>query len=149
MPDTINARIQADLKEAMKARDEDRVRAVRMIRAALIEVAKEGTGEPDDDRVLATLRRLRKQRVESAEAYRAAAREELAAAEEAEIRVIDGYLPQLADAATTRGYVEAAIAASGATSKKEIGKVMGAVMKAHGTTVDATLVRSIADSLLA
>lgn len=149
MPESINARIQADLKAAMKARDEDRLRAIRMIRAALIEVAKEGTGEPDDERVLAILRRLRKQRVESAEAYRAGAREELAIAEEAEIRVIDGYLPQLADEATTRGYVEAAIASLGATSKKEIGKVMGAVMKAHGAQVDGTLVRSLADALLA
>lgn len=149
MPDTINARIQADLKDAMKARDEDRLRAIRMIRAALIEAAKEGNGEPDDDRALATLRRLRKQRVESAEAYRAGAREDLALAEEAEVRVIDGYLPQLADEATTRGYVQAVIAATGATSKKEIGKVMGAVMKAHAGQVDAGLVRSIADSLLA
>lgn len=148
MGESLNQRVQADLKQAMKDRDEDRVRAIRMIRAAFIEASKEGAGEVSEERALEALRRIRKQRVESAEQYRAGGRPELADAEEAEIRVIDGYLPKLADEAQTRAWVKEAIAASGATSRKEVGKVMGAVMKAHKADVDAALVRTIAESEL-
>jgi uncharacterized protein YqeY len=146
--ETLNQRVQGDLKQAMKDRNEDRVRAIRMIRAAFIEASKEGAGEITDERALEALRRIRKQRVESAEQYRAGGRPELAEAEEAEMRVIDGYLPKLADEAQTRAWVKEAIAASGATSKKEVGKVMGAVMKAHKADVDAGLVRTIAEAEL-
>ncbi len=148
MSDSLNLRVQSDLKQAMKDRDEDRVRALRMIRAALIEASKEGSGEVSEDRAMDTLRRIRKQRVESAEQYRAGGRPELAEAEEAEMRVIDAYLPKLADAEQTRAWVTEAIAAVGATSKKEVGKVTGAVMKAHKGDVDAGLAKSIAESIL-
>src|SRR5687768_5233386 len=81
--ETLNQRVQNDLKQAMKDRDENRVRAIRMIRAAFIEASKEGAGEVSDERAFEALRRIRKQRVESAEQYRAGGRPELAADEEA------------------------------------------------------------------
>jgi uncharacterized protein YqeY len=141
-------RVSADLTEAMKARDADRTRALRMIRAAFIEAEKSGAGPVNDDMLMDSLRRIRKQRVEAAEQYRAGGRPELAEAEEAEMRVIDGYLPQMADEATMRQWVKEAIAATGATSAKEAGKVTGMVMKAHKGVADAAVVKALAEKEL-
>ena len=88
--------------------------------------------------------RLEKQRQESIEAFRAAGRTDRADAERAELAVIESFLPRLADRATTRAWVEEAIAASGAAGAKDLGKVMGAVMKAHKGEVDGNLARKIA-----
>ncbi|MFI5321195.1 MAG: GatB/YqeY domain-containing protein, partial [Myxococcota bacterium] len=71
-------------------------------------------------------------------------REEMAAAERAELAVLQAFLPSLADEATTARWVDEAIAASGAASAKEIGKVMGALMKAHKGEMDGNLARAIA-----
>lgn len=145
---SIVERVSEDLKNAMKAKDADRTRALRMIRAAFIEAEKAGQGAVTDERAVEALRRIRKQRVESAEAYRAGGRPELADAEEAEMRVIDEYLPRLADRDQTLVWVREAISATGATSQKEVGKVMGAVMKAHKAEVDAALVKELATAEL-
>jgi uncharacterized protein YqeY len=73
----------------------------------------------------------------------------MADAERAELVVINAFLPQLADEATTRAWVAEAIAATKASSVKEVGKVMGAVMKAHKGDVDGALVKRLAEALLA
>lgn len=148
MAESLSSRIQEDLKQAMKDRDADRTRALRMIRAAIIEAEKEGAGAVTDERVFEALKRIRKQRVEAAEQYRAGGRIELAEAEEGEMRVIDAYLPKVADEAQTRAWVKEAIAASGAKSSKEAGKVMGALMKAHKADVDAGLAKAILEAEL-
>ena len=145
---TLVERVSEDLKTAMKARDADRTRALRGIRAAIIEAEKEGKGAVTDERVVEALRKMRKQRVESADVYIAAGRSELAVGEQQEIGVIDDYLPKLADEATTKAWVEAAIAATSAKTAKESGKVLGAVMKAHKGDVDAALAKKIAETLL-
>ncbi|MBM4366554.1 MAG: GatB/YqeY domain-containing protein [Deltaproteobacteria bacterium] len=136
-------RVSDELKKAMLAKDAGRTTALRMIRAAFIELAKEGKGEVTDDRCLDALRRLKKQREESIQSYEQAGRAELAAAERAELAVVDGFLPQLADEATTLGWVREAIAASGATNAREFGKVMGVLMKTHKSDIDATLARTL------
>lgn len=145
---TIVERVSEDLKQAMKDRDAARTGALRMIRAAIIELEKDGNGPVTDERTQEALRRIRKQRVEAAEGYRLGGRHEDAAAEEAEMKIIDGYLPQLADEAQTRIWVEEAIAASGAKSVKEAGKVVGAVVKAHKGLVEASVAKAIAEKLL-
>ena len=145
---TLVERVSEDLKTAMKARDADRTRALRGIRAAIIEAEMEGKGAVTDERVVEALRKMRKQRVESADVYIAAGRSELAVGEQQEIGVIDDYLPKLADEATTKAWVEAAIAATSAKTAKESGKVLGAVMKAHKGDVDAALAKKIAETLL-
>ena len=145
---TLVERISEDLKTAMKARDADRTRAIRGIRAAIIEAEKEGKGAVTDERVVEALRKMRKQRVESAEVYVANGRPELAVGEQQEIVVIDEYLPKLADEATTKKWVEEAITATSAKSAKESGKVVGAVMKTHKGEVDAGLAKKIAETLL-
>lgn len=142
---SISERVQERLKEAMKARDAARTSALRMARAALLEEAKSGRGELDDVAAVAVLRRVAKQREEAAQAYEAAGRPELAAMERAEIGVIDEFLPRMADEATTLAWVREAIQATGATSTRELGKVMGHVMKAHKAEVDAGVARALAE----
>ncbi len=141
--------VSAGLKEAMKARDEVRTATLRMIRAAfLVETKKDGSATLTDEACVAVLRRLEKQRQESIEAYESAGRADRAAAERAELAVVQGFLPRLADEATTRGWVQAAIASTGASSARELGKVMGAVMKDHKGEVDGNLARRLAAELL-
>jgi uncharacterized protein YqeY len=141
--------VSAGMKEALKAKDEARLAALRNIRAAfLLETKKDNATTLSDETCVALLRRLEKQRQESIDAFEAAGRPERAAAERAELAVIAGFLPRLADEATTRRWVEEAIAASGASSAKELGKVMGVVMKQHRAEVDGNLARRIAGDRL-
>ncbi len=139
----LTERLAAELKTAMLAKDAARTAALRMIRAAFIELEKEGKGEVTDERCLDALRRLKKQRDDSIQSYEQAGRPDLAAAERAELAIVDSFLPQLASEADTLGWVRQAIAESGATSAKEFGKVMGVLMKAHKNDVDAALARTL------
>jgi hypothetical protein len=139
----------AQMKDAMKAKDAARLAALRNIRAAfLTEMKKDGSETLEDAVAIAVLRKLAKQRQESIDAFTQAGRLERAAEERAELAVIEEFLPRLADEATTRGWVKDAIAASGARNTKELGKVMGALMKAHKGDVDGDLARKIASELL-
>lgn len=141
--------VSAALKAAMKARDEVRTATLRMIRAAfLVETKKDGSETLADEACVAVLRRLEKQRQESIAAYESAGRADRAAAERAELAVVQAFLPRLADEATTRAWVQAAIAATGASSAREVGKVMGAVMRDHKGEVDGNLARKLAAELL-
>ena len=141
--------VSAQMKDAMKAKDEARLAALRGIRAAFLnECKKDNSATLPDDVSIALLRKLEKQRQESIDAFTNAGRADRADAERAELAVIQTFLPQLADAATTRRWVEEAIAASGATSAKEMGKVMGALMKAHKGEIDGTLARNLATEIL-
>lgn len=142
---TVNER----LTEAMKARDAARVAALRNIRAAfLVEMKKDNAKTLSDETCVEVLRRLAKQRRESIEAFEAAGRAERAAEERAELAVIEEFLPRLADEETTRAWLREAIAATGASKPGDLGKVMGALMKAHKGEVDGQLARRLAQELL-
>jgi uncharacterized protein YqeY len=146
---SIEETVHARLTEAMKARDVARTAALRNIRAAfLVEMKKDNAKQLDDAAAIDVLRRLAKQRRESIEAFEAAGRSDRAEAERAELAVVEGFLPRLADEATTRAWVEEAIAATGASKPGDVGRVMGAVMKAHKGDVDGALARTVAASLL-
>lgn len=136
-------KVSEELKAAMLARDAARTTAFRMIRAAFIELQKEGKGEVTDERCVEALRRLKKQREDSIQSYEAAGRADLADTEKAELVVIEGLLPRLADEAQTLIWVKEAIAAAGASSPKEMGKAMGQLMKAHKADVDAGLAQAL------
>ncbi len=141
--------VSTQLKEAMKAREKVRTTALRGIRAGLIEAMKaDGSDTVSDEAATTLLRRLAKQRQESIEAFEQGGREELAAQEREELAVIEGFLPKLADEATTRGWVEAAIAKTGATEMKDMGKVMGVLMGAHKAELDGKLANGIVRELL-
>jgi len=141
--------VSAQMKDAMKAKDETRLVALRSIRAAFLNECKKDNATTLSDEVSVTLlRKIEKQRQESIDAFSNAGRPDRADAERAELAVIRTFLPQLADEATTRRWVEEAIAASGASSARELGKVMGAVMKAHKGELNGDLARKIATELL-
>jgi uncharacterized protein YqeY len=130
---SLTKRIQADVAVAAKERDRPRVGALRLMLDALNKEAKEARGELDEQRELSVLKRERKRRAEAAEAYRGAGRDESAAAEEYEVALIEGYLPADISDDELEGLVADAIAETGATSQREMGKVMSAVMsKAAG-----------------
>jgi uncharacterized protein len=118
-------RVKTDTTAAMKAGDRERVGALRLVVSELQKAHKEADGEPDE---LAVLQRERKRRLEAAEAYRAAAREDLAEGEEAEAALIEVYLPQQLSDEELHAIVGDAVAETGASSPKEMGRVMSVVM---------------------
>jgi uncharacterized protein YqeY len=129
------ARIQIAQKEAMKARDADRLSAVRMILAAVKdrEIAQRTAGAAlSEADVLALLGKMVRQRQESARVYQEGGRAELAEKELAEVRVIEEFLPGALSAAEVEAAVAAAIAEAGAASVKDMGRVMG-LLKARYT----------------
>lgn len=141
--------VTEQMKQAMKARDERRLVALRSMRTAFLnEMKKDGSSSVSDAVCEGLLRKLEKQRKESIEAFTNAGREELAAAERAELAVIQEFLPKLADEAKTLEWVEAAIAQTGAMGGKDVGKVMGALMKAHKGEIDGDLARRLVQERL-
>lgn len=122
---SLKERITADMKDAMRARDAARLSAVRLLLAAIKQFEVDQRTEAVDADVIAITGKLIKQRRDAAEQYDAAAREDLAAKERAEIEVISVYLPQALSEAEIAALIEAAIAKSGATGPQAMGKVMG------------------------
>jgi len=119
------------MTSAMKSGDRERVGALRLVLSELQKDAKDGGTDE-----LAVLRRERKRRLEAAEQFRDAGRTELAAGEEAEARIIEGYLPTELDDAELEAIVQAAIAETGAKDPKDMGQVMKAVMAKAGGRAD-------------
>jgi hypothetical protein len=141
--------VSSQMKDALRAQQKLRLQALRNIRAAfLLRMKEDGSSSVSDDDCVPILRRLEKQRKESIEAFDGAGRTEQAAAERAELEIILGFLPKQADEATVRAWVQSAIAESGAKSAKDLGRVMGALMKAHKGDVDGNVARKIASELL-
>lgn len=127
----LRARFTAEMKEAMKAGEKDKLATIRMIQAALkdkdIEARGLGKEAVSDEEILALLQKMIKQRTESAGVYEQGGRPELAANERAEIAIIQGFLPRQMDEAETKAAIEAAIAETGAAGPKDMGKVIGAL----------------------
>src|SRR3954452_6786184 len=120
-------RIKADVATAMKARDRDRVAALRLVLSELQKAAREGDGDE-----LAVLRRERKRRREAETAYREAGREDLAGGEAYEAEAIEGYLPAELSDEELSALVATAIAETGASSPRDMGQVIKHVMGAAG-----------------
>lgn len=146
----IFTRVEAEIKEAMKAKNADRLSALRMMKSALANKQIEDREKFSDAEAIKALQTLAKQRRESAEAFRAAGRDEQAAKEEAELAVVEEFLPAAASEADIERAVDEAIAESGASSAKEIGRVMPLAMsKLAGKTVDGKAVNAKVRSRLA
>jgi uncharacterized protein YqeY len=145
---SITERIQADLTAAAKARDRERLAALRLLMDALNKEAKEARGPLDEQRETAILKRERKRRAEAAEAYRKGGREELAASEESEASLIEGYLPEEISEAELETLVADALSETGAASPKEMGKVMAAVMSKAGGRADGRRVSELVKAKL-
>ena len=141
MPTGLRDRIGAGLKEAMRDKDATRLSTLRLISAAVKDqdIAARSRGEADgvgDAEVLAILGKMVKQRQESARAYEEAGRLELAEKEQAEIAVIEDFLPRQLDAEEVEAAIEAAIAETGADSMRDMGRVMGVLKARHAGQMD-------------
>ena len=123
---SLSEQIIADLTASMKAQDAQRTSTLRMVKAAMMNRKIEKGSELDDDEMQKLLRSLVKQRRDSIEQYEKAGRQELVDKEQAEVAVIETYLPQAASQEEIEAAVTAAIAETGATSLKDMGRVMKA-----------------------
>lgn len=126
--ESLKDRIKEDMKAAMKSGDKARLGVIRLIMAAIKQVEVDERVELGDDRVIVVLDKMLKQRRESIKQFRDAGRDDLAEIEEAEVVVIQGFLPQALSEAEIDDMVKDAIAATGATSVKDMGAVM-AILK--------------------
>lgn len=134
---SLRERLQVALKDAMKAKEAERLSTLRLINAAIKdrEIASRGEGteqEVGDPEILAIMGKMVKQRQESARAYEEGGRLELAEKEQNEIRVIEEFLPRQLGAEEIEAAVKAAVAEAGATSIRDMGRVM-AVLKGKYT----------------
>lgn len=137
---SLRERFTGDLKEAMKAGEKGRVGAIRLIQAALkdkdIEARCAGKGEATADEILGVLQKMIKQRQESIAIYDANARPELADGERAEVAVISSYLPKQMSDEEVKAAIDNAIAESGATAVKDMGKVIGILRATYAGQMD-------------
>ncbi len=142
---SLKQQIISDLTSSMKAQDTARTSTLRMVKAGIMNREIEKGGELDDDEMAKLLRSMVKQRKDSVEQFEKGARPALAAKEQAEIEVIEAYLPQAASQDEIEQAVASAIAETGAASMKDMGKVMKAVQavlagkNADGRTVSETV----------
>ena len=121
--------LRADIVTAMKARDAATTTALRTADAAVKRAAMDGNKDIDDALVVATLRKAVKNLSDARVEFEKGGRSDLVAANDAEIRVLEKYLPKGIDGARLEALIAAAIAETGAQSKKEMGKVIGALKK--------------------
>jgi uncharacterized protein YqeY len=124
---SLKARIQEDMKSAMRAGEKDRLANIRMLMAAIKQREVDERIELDDTQVLAVIDKMAKQRRESIAQFSAGGRADLVAKEEAELKLLGGYLPAQLGDAELDALINEAIAATGATSIKDMGKVMAAI----------------------
>ncbi len=129
-------RIRDDTKAAMKAGDKAKVGVLRLVSAAIQAFEIEAKREPTEADVLAVMTKMVKQRRDSIAQYTKGGRPELAAQEEAEIAVIEAYLPKQMDEAAAKAAIAAVVKELGAATPKDMGKVMGALKQKYSGQMD-------------
>ena len=136
-------KIEADLRESMKKGDKERAETLKMLKSDLMyEKAKTGK-DLTDEKMLEVTARAAKKRKESIEEFRKGNREDLAAKEAAELKIIEEFLPKQMSEAEIEKYITDKVAALGGVSKKDMGRVMGELMKELKGRADGSLVKSI------
>ena len=145
----LEAKINADLKEAMKAKDEKALRGIRAIKSAILIQKTSGANvEVSEDDEIKILQKLVKQRKESLNIFEQNGRAELAQTEREEIEIIERYLPQQMSEADVEAVVKNIITETGASSMKDMGKVMGAANKQLAGQAEGAVISSIVKRLL-
>ena len=147
MPD-IRERLGEDLKVAMRAKAQLRLSTIRMIRSEIQYRDKEHGKETGEEDILKLLQSMVKKREEAAGLYTKGGREELATKEREEIRIIQDYLPPQIDDEALRQAIQAAIAETGASSMKEMGKVMGLLTKQLSGSAAASRISQVVKEML-
>lgn len=147
---SLEEKINSDIKTAMLAREQEKLEALRAVKAAiLLEKAKEsGTGSVDEAAELKILQKLVKQRKESAEVYTAGKREDLAKKENFEAAIIETYLPSQLGQAEVEEKIRQIITTTGAASMKDMGRVMGMASKEFAGRADNKMISDIVKRLL-
>lgn len=147
---TLEQQVQEDIKQAMKAKDTVAMNATRAIKGQILlfKTSEGGSKEVTDGDILNMIRKLVKQRKEAAEQYTAACRQELADNELAEAAVLEKYLPKQLSAEEVKAKVQEIIAQVGATSIKDMGKVMGVANKALAGLSDGRTISTVVKELL-
>ena len=144
---SIKDKIFADIKEAMKAKETDKLRVLRSLKAKLLEKEiserKGGEAELSDEQATEVLMKAAKQRKESIEQFEKGGRDDLAENEKKELEIIDAYLPEMMDEDEVRKVVQQKIEAVGATGMQDMGKVMGPLMGQLKGKADGSLVSKV------
>lgn len=146
---SLKQRITEDMKTAMKAGEKERLATIRLILADIKRKEVDERIEMDDAQVLAVLEKAVKQRRDSVSQYEAAAREDLAAVERAEIAVIEQYLPAKLDEAAIQAAIDAAVAETGASGPADMGKLMAVIKPRLAGQADMGLVSKLLKQRLA
>jgi uncharacterized protein len=146
---SLEERINQDLKEAMKAKDQIALRGIRAIKAAILLEKTSGTKHDlDADTDIKLLQKLVKQRRDSLDIYEKQNRPDLAQTEREEIEIIERYLPQQLTEDELRAEIKAILAETGATSMKDMGKVMAAASKKFAGRADGKAISTMVKELL-
>jgi uncharacterized protein YqeY len=145
---SLEIQIMAQMKEAMKAKDEASLRGLRAIKAALLLLKTSGSGEVTPEEEIKMLQKLVKQRNDSLDIFKQQNRTDLAQKEEEEIRVIEQFLPKQLSDEEIRAEVEQIIAETGAASPADMGKVMGVATKKLAGKADGKKISLLVKELL-
>ncbi len=146
---SLEQKIMPDLKAAMKAKDQAKLRAIRAIKSAILLAKTDGSGkELDEASEIKMLQKLVKQRQDSLDIYEKQGREDLAVIEREEIEIIQKYLPEQMSAADLENFLKGIIEKAGATSMKDMGKVMGMASGQLAGKADGKTISSIVKQLL-
>lgn len=141
--------INTDIKNAMLAKDKEKLAVLRDIKSKLLLEATSGNGEASDDTAIKICVKLHKQRMETYEIYKTQGREDLAADELFQAQVIEGYLPKMMSEDEVRAEVVAAIASTGAAGPQDMGKVMGVLSGKLAGKADGKLIATLVKENLA
>jgi len=146
---SLEKKLMPDLKEAMKAKDQAALRGIRAIKAELLKFKTSGTGEDlNEDAEIKILQRLVKQRQDSLTIFEEQGREDLAVVEREEIAIITKYLPAQLSPEELKAQIQAIITKTGASSMKDMGKVMGMASNAFAGKADGKSISSVVKELL-
>jgi uncharacterized protein len=147
---SLSTQIDQDIKQAMLAKQADKLRGLRAIKSALLlaKTEKGAAEEITEEAEIKVLQKLIKQRKESADIYKAQNREDLYAIEAAEMEVIEAYLPKQMERTELEAYIQEVISRVGATSVKDMGKVMGTANKELAGKADGKSISEVVKQLL-
>ncbi|MEP0986071.1 GatB/YqeY domain-containing protein [Ekhidna sp.] len=147
---SLKSTIEAEIKQAMLAKDKDRLRALRAIKSQILlaETEKGNEGELTEETELKLLTKAAKQRKDSIEVFEKQSRDDLAATEKSELEVIESFLPKQLSEAEVEAEVSQIIQQVGAAGPQDMGKVMGAATKKLAGKADGKMISSLAKKLL-
>src|SRR5690554_3335936 len=140
---SLTEKINQDIKDAMRAKDKEKLGALRDIKAKLLNEATSGKGEIDEAKENKVIIKLHKQRMDAHKVYVEQGREDLAEAEMFEAKIIEDYMPKMMDETEVRTKVQETIQELGASGPQDMGKVMGTLTKALSGKADGKMISSI------